>query len=90
MFEKGQQGFGAATELADDAGGFEEVGQRFARDALLGRCVAFVEDVGDGREAAVEHGPGGLRLGVGHQPLAGVGNIANAGNGHRRISRKRP
>jgi hypothetical protein len=48
-----------------------------------GRRVAFVENIGGGREAAVERRPGRLRLRVGHQALARVGDRADAGDGHR-------
>jgi len=83
VFEEGEQGFGAAPKLADDAGGFQKIRQFGGRYMVFGRRVAFVENVGGGREAAVEHRPGRLRLRVGHQALAGVGDRADAGDGHR-------
>jgi hypothetical protein len=83
VFEEGEQGFGAAAKLSDDAGGFEKIRQFGGGYVALGRRVAFVENVGDGREAAVERRPGRLRLRVGHQALARVGDRADAGDGHR-------
>jgi hypothetical protein len=83
VFEEGEQRFGTAPKFADDARGFKKIGEFFSGDHPFGRRVAFVKDIGDRRETAVELCPGRLRLGVGHQPLAGVGNVADAGNGHR-------
>ena len=81
-FEKGQRRFGAPAQFAEPAGGFEKGREFVVGERLLRRRVAVVEDVGDAGKTAVERGPGRLCFRVGHQPLAGVGHLADAGDGH--------
>ena len=71
LLEKGQHRFGPAAQLAEDARRLEVGLHLFPGENGQRLVDAFLEDVGDRREAAVDLVPVGLHLRVHHRPACG-------------------